>query len=179
MNKDLNIAEILESCPEGTKLYSPMYGDVFLKNVRLHELTKNQRKLIVCTLGDEASYPPDFTIIFKESGKLVNNGECMLFPSATQRDWSKFKKPLQVDQVEPCKCYWYKITGNKEKDAALLDKLKDLLPDTMYMYVPATKEFTKGRIVYNNINHIEVINDVDKTFSQILKMTCTELKIKE
>ena len=28
MNKNLNLVEILKDCPEGTKLYSPIYGYV-------------------------------------------------------------------------------------------------------------------------------------------------------
>lgn len=71
------------------------------------------------------------------------------------------------------------ITGDKEKDAALLDKLKDLMPETTYLYEPGSNKFEKGKIVYNNINYIEVINDVDKTFSQIVKMIGVELKVKE
>lgn len=179
MNKDLNIAEILESCPEGTKLYSPMYGEIFLKEVKINPYITVEKKMIICTIDDKLGYPNDYMVSFYQNGKLTEYGECVIFPSNKQRDWSQFKKPLIVDQVEPCKCYWYKITGDKEKDAALLDKLKDLTPETLYMYTPATKEFVKGRIVYNNANHIEVINDVDRTFSQILKMTCIELKIKE
>ena len=33
MNENLNLAEILKDCPEGTKLYSPIYGDVELVKV--------------------------------------------------------------------------------------------------------------------------------------------------
>ena len=54
------------------------------------------------------------------------------------------------------------------------------MPDTTYLYQPNMDiEGRKGRIVYNNVNHIEVINDVDRTFSQIVKMIGVELKVKE
>lgn len=33
MNENLNLVEILEDCPEGTKMYSPIYGDVELVEV--------------------------------------------------------------------------------------------------------------------------------------------------
>ena len=33
MNENLNLAEILKDCPSGTKLYSPVYGDVELEKV--------------------------------------------------------------------------------------------------------------------------------------------------
>lgn len=28
MNKNINLVEILKDCPKGTKLYSPIYGEV-------------------------------------------------------------------------------------------------------------------------------------------------------
>ena len=92
MNENLNLAEILKDCPEGTKLYSPVYGDV--------ELMK------VIQVEDEFLSPVE-DIIYPIKIKLNNNsldnftkdgrmfvdysGECMLFPSKDQRDWSKFK----------------------------------------------------------------------------------------
>lgn len=33
MNENLNLVEILKDCPEGTKLYTPIYGDVELAKV--------------------------------------------------------------------------------------------------------------------------------------------------
>ena len=84
MNENLNLVEILKDCPKGTKFYSPIYGDVELIRVR-----KN----------DDGDYP----IEVKTSDGSIDNfvkdgrtyigfdGECMLFPSKEQRDWSKFK----------------------------------------------------------------------------------------
>ena len=82
MNENLNLAEILKDCPEGTKLYSPIYGDV---------------ELVKATQADE--YPIQIkldnnsTDEFTKEGRIFEDfdGECMLFPSKDQRDWSKFK----------------------------------------------------------------------------------------
>lgn len=77
----MNIAEILEKCPKGTKLYSPVFGEVeLLKVVYYGEypitcITKNG---VYC--------------LFTSDGMLFCNysdAECMLFPSKEQRDWSK------------------------------------------------------------------------------------------
>ena len=84
MNENLNLVEILKDCPKGTKLYSPIYGDVELLSV-----LKNYG-------GD---YPIEIKLINNSYDVLTNdgrlladyNGECMLFPSKEQRDWSKFK----------------------------------------------------------------------------------------
>ena len=84
MNENLNLVEILKDCLKGTKFYSPIYGDVELIRVR-----KN----------NDGDYP----IEVKASDGSIDNfakdgrtyigfdGECMLFPSKEQRDWSKFK----------------------------------------------------------------------------------------
>ena len=84
MNENLNLVEILKDCPKGTKLYSPIYGDVELEEVYIN---------------DDKSYPIRVKISkntfnsFSEDGRNYReyNGECMLLPSREQRDWSKFK----------------------------------------------------------------------------------------
>ena len=84
MNENLNLVEILKDCPKGTKLYSPIYGDVELEEVYIN---------------DDKSYPIRVKISkntfnsFSEDGRNYReyNGECMLFPSKDNRDWSKFK----------------------------------------------------------------------------------------
>lgn len=86
MNENLNLVEILKDCPEGTKLYSPIYGDVELVKVHNDGIYPIQVKLRNYTLYS-----------FAKDGRAFAeyNGECMLFPSKDQRDWSKFevKKP--------------------------------------------------------------------------------------
>lgn len=173
MEKKLNIAEILKDCPPGIELYSLLTGEVIFEGVQ--ELNGHQRiKCRIKGYSEEMSYE-----IYGSDGTVSNSGECMLFPSRKMRNWKKFKKPLVVEKLEPIPTYWYKITSDEEKNKVLYEKLKDLLPDTMYMYLPPEDKLQEGKIVYNNYNHIDVINDVDRTFSQILKMTCTELRIKE
>lgn len=84
MNENLNLVEILKYCPEGTKLYSTVYGDVELVRVYLDDNTYPIEIKI-----DEGS---DMTYITND-GRLFDDfrGECTLFPSKDQRDWSKFK----------------------------------------------------------------------------------------
>ena len=82
MKEKLNLVEILKDCPKGTKLYSPVYGEVEL--VKVHEGWDYpiEVKLSKTTTGE-----------FTKDGRLFLNydGECTLFPSKDQRDWSKFK----------------------------------------------------------------------------------------
>ena len=84
MNENLNLVEILKNCPEGTKLYSTTYGDV---------------ELIRVNQNDDVYYPIEIKLSDESinsvttDGRLCEyyNGECILFPSKEQRDWSKFK----------------------------------------------------------------------------------------
>lgn len=74
----MNIAEKLKGIPKDTRLYSPMFGDVFL----------------VLASGDFISVHtenPNHTYRFNEEGKYSRHGECMLFPSKDNRDWSNYK----------------------------------------------------------------------------------------
>lgn len=36
MGNKINIAEILEGCPKGMELYSPIFGEVYLDKIRPH-----------------------------------------------------------------------------------------------------------------------------------------------
>ena len=82
MNDNLNLVEILKDCPEDTKLYSPVYGDVELLTVH-----NNGIYPILVKLRNYMLYS------FAKDGRIFieHDGECMLFPSKDQRDWSKFK----------------------------------------------------------------------------------------
>lgn len=84
MSENLNLVEILKDCSKGTKLYSPIYGDIELVNVLLDKDARYpiQVKLSTKSIGS-----------FTKDGRLYaeHSGECVLFPSREQRDWSKFK----------------------------------------------------------------------------------------
>ena len=87
MNEKLNLVEILKGCPRGMKLYSPFCGEVELDNVGEHCI---DYPIVVNHSGNP--------IVFTCDGRLYNDfpdGECVLFPSKDQRDWSKFKAPVE------------------------------------------------------------------------------------
>ena len=87
MNENLNLVEILKDCPKGTKLYSTIYGDVELLGV----YPKDDAYPIEIKIGEGSDMICDIT----NDGRLLDDfpGECTLFPSKEQRDWTKFKKP--------------------------------------------------------------------------------------
>ena len=82
MNENLNLVEILKDCPKGTKLYSTIYGDV-----TLFEVQNSGRFPIKYMKRDGICNSVTARGLFS----LECEGECVLFPSKDQRDWSKFK----------------------------------------------------------------------------------------
>ena len=83
MNENLNLVEILKDCPEGTKLYSPIIGEVEFKRIKYCEYPIVTR----CKNGNRILSFTKEGLFFPEGVQ----GECiMLFPSKEQRDWSKF-----------------------------------------------------------------------------------------
>ena len=81
MNENLNLVEILKDCHEGTKLYSPIIGEVEFKRIKYCEYPEYP---IVTRCGNRI-------LSFTKDGLFFPEGECiMLFPSKEQRDWSKF-----------------------------------------------------------------------------------------
>lgn len=89
--KDIDIYEILEDVPEGTKLYTPMCG---LVELRCLQDDKEALEAIITLDKNSAEYT------FNKNGKYVKEGEVLLFPSKEMRDWSKFFKTGDVLESE-------------------------------------------------------------------------------
>ena len=77
MEEKINIAEILNDKPVNTKLYSPLFSEVFFSHV---------------SGGGIAVEHNGGTSLFFSSGKFYDydGAEPLLFPSKEMRDWSKF-----------------------------------------------------------------------------------------
>lgn len=77
MEKDINVADILKDKPANTKLYSPLFGYVYL--LRL------SNNIVEVSHHGEPSQ-------FYNNGRYFNyyESEPLLFPSKEMRDWSKF-----------------------------------------------------------------------------------------
>lgn len=90
MNENLNLVDILKDCPKGTKLYSPIFGEVEFEGVYNKAIypiaVKAKTNPIEGKCTEQFIYLGPSGII-----DISFNGECMLFPSKEQRDWSKFK----------------------------------------------------------------------------------------
>jgi hypothetical protein len=94
MNKNLNLMDILKDCPKGTKLYSTIYGEVEIVEIR-NNCTIKDPIIYKYKNVDGDYYVGSATI----DGKFTAfpDGECTLFPSKDQRDWSKFNIEPKFD----------------------------------------------------------------------------------
>ena len=103
MNENIDLTKILKDCPKGTKFYSSIYGDL----------------LYSCMYS--GSFGPKITFIkpdsissvdyYRDGKRYSNQGECTIFPSKDQRDWSKFTAP------------WYKKEKFNPKTLQPFDKV--------------------------------------------------------
>ena len=82
MNENLNLVEILKDCPKGTKLYSTVYGEVKFDRI------ENGSEYPVWFVKSDGSFG---TVTAQGLVLACYDGECIIFPSREQRDWSKFK----------------------------------------------------------------------------------------
>ena len=80
MNENLDLCLILKDCTKDTELYCTFLGDVLFSKIE-------DNKIFIYT-----SYA---VYSFYSDGKFTYEGECVLFPSREQRDWSKFKVPIK------------------------------------------------------------------------------------
>ena len=127
MNENLNLVEILKDCPKGTKLYSTAFGDVYF-----YGISDNKEYPICIAVAGNSDYR---TLTY--DGKLWRDygGECILFPSREQRDWSKFnpKKDWLVSPYEfkdgdilSYQCEFFRIVLS-----TFIGTVKDLILDIM------------------------------------------------
>ena len=93
MEQELNLVDILKDCPLGTKLYSTIHGEV-----ELEEIKTDNKYPIVFYYRDTSGERYLDSVTGDGRRKITYCGECTLFPSKEQRDWSKFKvEPELVD----------------------------------------------------------------------------------
>lgn len=78
MEKELNIAAILKDKPQNTRLWSPIFGDVYLKDVT--DVNNNMIRITHHGVDN----------IFMNNGKVWTDGDVCLFPSRWMDDWQKF-----------------------------------------------------------------------------------------
>ena len=93
MNENLDLTKILEGCPKCTEFYHTVYGRAWLVCIDLCSerpirLSLHNDSFVNTTLTEKGTFSTDY------------DGECLLFPSKEQRDWSKFERFWDKPKVE-------------------------------------------------------------------------------
>ncbi len=95
MENKINIAEILRDMPEGTKLYSPLFG-----KCECIEVVNSKYPIVIKAQSANGAVTEDFS----GNGRFIDgleDAECLLFPSAKMRCWDKFFKRGDVVVSRP------------------------------------------------------------------------------
>ena len=95
MNENIDLIKILKDCPEDTKFYTSVYGEVLFTKID-KDNNNYPIRVYVNILGH--------TINLTRNGHFIStvDGECILFPSKDQRDWSKFTASwYKKDKFDP------------------------------------------------------------------------------
>ena len=139
-----NLASILKYCPEGTKLYSPIYGEVTFKGISsinniLCKATRRNGDTITTTFTCLGRFYCDFL-----------DSECMLFPSKDQRNWDAFQIPAKKGDV---------MMFTDESAVFMIDAIKDGYTSTV-AYIAEDSDFELNAKVCSN--YIPASEDMKK-----------------
>lgn len=97
---NLDLTEILQGC-EGMTFHSSVHGVASLEQV----INNGNAKFITIRSGYGLS------MVLDEFGRANKNGECLIWPSKTNRDWSTFKKPYPLPAKDEL-CWTMSSVGN-------------------------------------------------------------------
>lgn len=139
----MDIAEILKDCPKGTKLYSPLLGECDLIYV---DCTSNVLYPIITKVGDfECSFTKD-GLVYRE----CTTGECLLFPSKENRDWSTFEIPKKEYDFKP---FDKVLVRNSDSDVWNINLFSFIVDDNEYKYVCSSDSWQQC-IPYEGNEHL-------------------------
>ena len=129
MNENIDLTKILKDCPKGFKLYSLVHGEVEFENIE----TYCRHLYVIIELKNLLRER------INSNGKLYNsyNGECILFPSKDQRDWSKFTAPwYKKEKFDPMtlKAFDKVLVRDTAKHNWKCDFLSNIVKGACYPY---------------------------------------------
>ena len=92
MNENIDLTKILEGCPKGTEFYHAGYGRVWFVGISIDSNYSNYPDYPILLSLCNDPYCPNIPLTKKGTISARYEGECLLFPSKEQRDWSKFER---------------------------------------------------------------------------------------
>ena len=97
MNENIDLTKILDGCPEGTEFYHAGYGRV----ARFIGINLDSDYPIIFSIHNNPRYRYANVAVTKKGAiSKLCEGECLLFPSKDQRDWSKFERFWDKPKIE-------------------------------------------------------------------------------
>ena len=100
MNEIIDLTKILRNCPIGWPLWSSVYGDVEFIEIHRKPVLRTRENEWLGQVIHDCNHPVRFWTTngiehcVSSRGEMIKGcGECTLFPSRDQRDWSKFTAP--------------------------------------------------------------------------------------
>ena len=99
MNENIDLTKILEGCPEGAKLWSPVVGECYFEYIE-----KTNDEPIILSYRDNTR---NYVLRLSSEGKYlspyasnIEDVDICVFPSKEQRDWAKFERFWDKPKVE-------------------------------------------------------------------------------
>lgn len=112
----MDLVRILKYVPVNTELYCTVFGEVKFNGISVDGENKH-----ICI----SDYKGVQHMMFSD-GRYFLDGECVLFPSKTQRDWGKFEKQMNnIEFKAPGKVYWARMSDDEDRDDFLINKLAE------------------------------------------------------
>lgn len=96
MNENIDLTKILEGCPKGTFFYSSIFGKVSFVEIKNYD--RYPIKLQAYNIFKHSTVDIEYADDCRSS--YAFDGECTLFPSKDQRDWSKFVRFWDKPRIE-------------------------------------------------------------------------------
>lgn len=160
MNENLNLMDILKDCPKGTKLYSTVHGEVEFEKIINDDTFPIKFSFKVKGKNSDLIYAASVSIDGKYATKY--NGECILFPSKDQRDWSKFNTELEMVDGE----FYYCVYGGAKENSCIFIYKKQLLYKT--------KSYVALSLLYSVVFKDSLITNNNENITELRKATEAE-----
>ena len=121
MNENIDLTKILEGCPEGAKLWSPVVGECYFEYIE-----KTNDEPIILSYRDNTR---NYVLRLSSEGKYlspyasnIEDVDICVFPSKEQRDWSKFERFWDKPKVEKVEKFDPKTLRPFDKVLVRVDK---------------------------------------------------------
>ena len=138
----INVVEKLKNCPQGIKLYSPLFGEVELVRI---DMENPKFPIIVKVLENGIPYS---NVTFTAEGKWYSfkQSECLLFPSKDNMDWNKFRIPVKKGDIMmiPDSNHAAFITTGEFTDNGSVMFICGIDEDNEFIINPGNAGWTKG-----------------------------------